>query len=266
MTLRDIVKILTKRAFPLFRKSIKTVTIDGMKLKYVYIDKGTPYTIVFENGLGTGFSFWDKTFLELSKEYSVFAYNRPFKEDMKINKEKDWTQDDCVNHAHDIVNQLKFLLDKCGVGQSYILVGHSLGGLYIQHFTKEYPSEVKAMVLVDAPYPDEFADLDAMKVPSKLRKQMELVSKNATRMSEMLLTSPITKQIPIVVLSALLKKELEEKPEMKEMIDFMHNKQKEYLTLYPWAKQIWVDTSHMVMYDKPEVVVDAIKDVICEIK
>lgn len=266
MKILEIIKILKKRAFPLFRKNIKTTTIDGMKIKYVYKDKGTPYTIVFENGLGTGFAFWDETFLALAKEHSVFAYNKPFKEDMKIAKEKDWTEEDCIENAHKVSHRLKALLDECNINASYILVGHSLGGLYIQHYTKEYPDDVDAMVLVDATFPDEFADLDAVQAPEKIRKQMEIISHNATRMSHILLSEPITKKIPITVLSALLKKDLEEKPEMKEMIAFMHSKQKEYPTLYPWAKQTWVDTSHMVMYDKPEVVVEAIENIIDEIK
>ena len=34
-----------------------------------------------------------------------------------------------------------------------MLVGHSLGGLYMQLFARVYPEELKALVLVDALYP-----------------------------------------------------------------------------------------------------------------
>jgi len=257
MKLIEFIKILKKRAFPLFRKQIKTTKIDGEKIKYVYIDKGTPYTIVFENGLGTGFSFWDRAFLELSKDYSVFAYNIPFKKDMKISKEKDWT-----DNSQEVTHRLKTLLDSCEVKAPYILVGHSLGGLYAQHFAKDYIDEVKAIVLVDATYPDEFADLDEMKMPPKMRKQMKILSINTTNMGQVLLSSPIIKEIPIMILSALLKKDIKENPQWKKMVAYMHKKQEEYLTLYPWAKQVWVESGHMIMYEKPEVVVDTVRKVI----
>jgi pimeloyl-ACP methyl ester carboxylesterase len=253
--LKKILQIFKKRAFPLFRKQIKNINIDGKKIKYIYADKGTPYTIVFENGLGTGMAFWDKTFLDLSKEHSVFAYSCPFKDEMKITKEG-WGDD-----AQSVTENIKVVLDKCKIITPYILVGHSLGGLYIQLFTKEYPDIVKAMVLVDGTYPDEFSDMEAMQIPLKLQKAWKNLSKNATNIGQTLLTSPITKEIPITILSALLKEDIHEHPEWGKMISCMHKKQEEYLTLYPWAKQNWVDSGHNIHFEKPEVVIDAVKEV-----
>ncbi len=96
---------------------------------------------------------------------------------------------------------------------------------------------VKAMVLVDATYPDEFSDMEAMDVPPKLQKAWKYLSKNATNIGQGLLTSPITKEIPITILSAILKEDILENPEWEKMIGSMHKKQKTYLTLYSWAKQ-----------------------------
>ena len=258
MKLKQIIKILTKRAFPLFRKDIQNTTIDDQKIKYVHIDKGTPYTIVFENGLGTGMSFWDSALLELSKEHSVFAYSRPLKEELKIMKEG-WQGD-----AEDVTNNIKKVLEKCEVKAPYILVGHSLGGLYIQLFTKAYPNSVKAILLVDGTYPEEFANMEAMKVPPKLQKSWKYLSQNTSYIGQRLLSSPITKQIPIMILSALLNEDVEENPEWKEMIICMHKKQEEYLSLYPWAKQVWVDSGHNIHFEKPEVVIEAIREIVEE--
>ena len=256
MKFKKIFKLLKKSLFPLFRKDIKKINIDGEKIKYVHVDKGTPYTIVFENGLGTGMSFWDKTFLELSKEHSVFAYRRPLKEEMKITK-KEWSED--VTY---VTQNIKKVLDSCKVKAPYVLVGHSLGGLYIQLFAKEYPDIVKAMVFVDATYPDEFSDMEAMGVPRKLQKAWKYLSKNATVIGQELLLSPIQKEIPITILSALLKEDIKEHPEWEKMIKNMHKKQEAYLTLYPWAKQTWVDSGHLIHFEKPEVVTTAIKDIL----
>jgi pimeloyl-ACP methyl ester carboxylesterase len=48
-----------------------------------------------------------------------------------------------------LVAELRALLQSAAVPQPYILVGHSFGGLVVQHFAALYPAEVKALVLVD---------------------------------------------------------------------------------------------------------------------
>ena len=256
MKIKMILKLVKKHLFPLFRKKIKTTKIDGQKIKYIHIDKGTPYTIIFENGLGTGMSFWDKTFVELSCDHNVFAYSRTFQDDTKIMK-KEWDKD-----AQCVTQDIKKVLDGCNVEAPYILVGHSLGGLYVQLFAKEYPDMVKAMVLVDATYPDEFSDMEAMDVPLKLQKSWKYLSKNATDIGQGLLASPMSKELPTIILSALLKEDVAEHPEWEKMIESMHKKQETYLTLYPWAKQTWVDSGHNIHFEKPEVVIGAIKDIL----
>ncbi len=258
MNIKDIVKLLYKGVFPLFRKDIKKITIKNKKRKYVHIDKGTPYTIVFENGLGTSMAFWDEIFLELSKEHSVFAHNRPFKEDMKLQK-KSWD-----GSSDNVVNNMKKVLDICEIKAPYILVGHSLGGLYIQLFAQKYPNLVKAMVLVDATTPDEFADIEVIKAPKMLQKYFKSLSKSLTALGEILLTSPIEKEIPMIILSATHKEDFQKKPKWQDMIKFIRQKQEEYLTLYPWAKLTWVDSGHVIMYEKPEVVIDAIRELVEE--
>jgi pimeloyl-ACP methyl ester carboxylesterase len=47
------------------------------------------------------------------------------------------------------VSELRALLDVAGVRPPYVLVGHSLGGLFARHFAQLYPSEVAALVLLD---------------------------------------------------------------------------------------------------------------------
>ena len=55
--------------------------------------------------------------------------------------------------ARTIVEELRAVLRFKGLRPPYVLVGHSLGGLYLQLFARSYPEEVKALVLVDALYP-----------------------------------------------------------------------------------------------------------------
>ena len=48
-----------------------------------------------------------------------------------------------------IVEELRRNLKHKGLSPPYILVGHSLGGLYMQLFARRYPQEVSGIVLVD---------------------------------------------------------------------------------------------------------------------
>ena len=58
------------------------------------------------------------------------------------------------------VDDLHTLLHVAGVAPPYVLVGHSSGGAYVQHYAYTYPSEVAGLVLVDASHEDEDEHLD----------------------------------------------------------------------------------------------------------
>lgn len=52
--------------------------------------------------------------------------------------------------------ELKQLLDNAGENPGFVLVGHSLGGMYVRSFAVEFPGDVAALVLVDPSHPDQF--------------------------------------------------------------------------------------------------------------
>ena len=49
----DVLKLLLKRANPVFKKYVKKEKIDQQVIKYAQIENKEP-TVVFENGLGMG--------------------------------------------------------------------------------------------------------------------------------------------------------------------------------------------------------------------
>jgi pimeloyl-ACP methyl ester carboxylesterase len=55
----------------------------------------------------------------------------------------------------EIGRQLHSLLQSAGVPGPYVLVGHSLGGMFVRLFAHQYPEDVVGMVLVDAAHPDQ---------------------------------------------------------------------------------------------------------------
>ena len=60
---------------------------------------------------------------------------------------------------HRVVEDLRVLLAEGSVEGPFVLVGHSLGGPYVQFFAARYPGEVAGMILVDATHEDTFVEL-----------------------------------------------------------------------------------------------------------
>jgi pimeloyl-ACP methyl ester carboxylesterase len=79
--------------------------------------------------------------------------------------------------APNIVEELHTLLARAGIEPPYVLVGHSIGGMYVRLYAHEYPEQVAGLVLVDATHEDQDARMpEAMaKMQATSRKVMPLV-------------------------------------------------------------------------------------------
>lgn len=54
-----------------------------------------------------------------------------------------------------IVDELHTLLTNGDVPKPYILVGHSMGGIYMLHYASRYPADIAGLVLVDSAHPQQ---------------------------------------------------------------------------------------------------------------
>jgi pimeloyl-ACP methyl ester carboxylesterase len=115
---------------------------------YVTAGTGSP-AVVFESGLGDGRETWQKVFAEVASFTTVFAYDRGGYGDSEAHSPD--------RSARQIVEELRALLKAAQVEPPFVLVGHSIGGLYVNLFARAYPDEVAGVVFVDARHED-FSD------------------------------------------------------------------------------------------------------------
>ncbi|SKC78990.1 alpha/beta fold hydrolase [Ohtaekwangia koreensis] len=97
--------------------------------------------IIFENGMGVGLGNWDTVIDQIAKFAPVFAYDRS-----GVEKSDKVYQMPTVKVVAD---NLKSLLTTLNISPPYILVGHSMGGVYIRAFAGFYPNDIAALVFVD---------------------------------------------------------------------------------------------------------------------
>lgn len=97
--------------------------------------------IIFENGMGVDLGNWKKILDQVSSFAPVFAYDRAgIGKTGKVFKMP--TTKFVAENLHGILNSLK-------IAPPYILVGHSLGGVYIRSFAGFYPNEISGLVFID---------------------------------------------------------------------------------------------------------------------
>ena len=227
-----------------------TARNDESRIEYA-VTKHDSLPVIFENGSGGTFNrAWEKVLSDISKDTTTFVYNRP-----------GYGDSDAVATPRDgahVVGELRLLLLSKGLKPPYVLVGHSLGGLYMQYFARRYPDEVAALILVDSMHPnaklgkgarENWPVWDRLKfvltVSAVVKREMDAVDSTG----EAVLSLPAFTGKPVIILSAAQPVEANEK-------------RKDLLHLYPGAKQIWVDSGHLISREKPESVISAIRDVL----
>ncbi len=93
-----------------------------------------------------------------------------------------------------IVEELHTLLDRAGVKPPYVLVGHSIGGIFVRYYANRYPEEVAGMVLVDPGHEEQ-----GQRFPSKIQqfqvRSMKLLAM-VLRLLQMMIVSGLTTLIP----------------------------------------------------------------------
>ncbi len=236
---------------------VTTAAVGGRQVESVVAGQGMS-VVVLENGLGGTLDWWAKVWPEAARESTVLAYNRA-----------GYGKSDVVAQTRDgthIVNELRALLQARKLPPPYVLVGHSLGGLYMQLYARQHPREVAALVLVDATHPEQLRGAgDPQGWPAWLKltfgmltsdtAKQELAALDAT--GQIVLGLPVDPAVPVWVLSAL-----HPMAQSSALADDANRKRAALATLYPGARQVWVDSGHGIPMEKPQAVVAAIHEAV----
>lgn len=139
--------IATKVEASTFTPYGEKVTVDGKSMNVVVAGEGDE-TIVLLPGLGTAAPALDfqPLIAELQDTYRVVAVE-PFGTGLS-------DQTDVARTADNIAREVHAALQELGVAR-YVLMGHSISGIYALTYTAAYPDEVSAFVGIDSSVPDQ---------------------------------------------------------------------------------------------------------------
>jgi len=216
---------------------------------------------VFLSGGGpSGISAWNKVYPKLSSKYSVFAYNRLGSG--KSSKSK------VPQSGKYIVATLHTLLHKKKIKPPYILVGHSLGGLYANLYARLYPEDLAGVVMVDSSHPEQFEKFKKhnLETGGLMRFILKAYKKiNPTKYSEIeafpetakfLKQAPRFPKIPLVVISAAKKTNSKKRIRVQQI---MHSLHKKLAKLAPNSRHIFATRSgHNIQREQPEIIIEAV--------
>ena len=215
-----------------------------------------PRTVILEAGLGDTLDVWKDVQPRIAAGCTrTLSYNRAgyLGSDPAVGPRDSAT----------IVAELRAELKRRNIDPPYVLVGHSLGGLYMQYFARNYPQEVAGLLLVDSSSWHQGMSVDSsantpymgrtavtLFMPWIMRR--EITDSDAA--GQQVHTSPQAEAIPTIVLSST-RGPLGETPAARAISADL---QDEIVADFPGAEHVRVaESGHYIQRDQPAVVVEA---------
>ena len=236
--------------------------VDGRRLAYVRLGEGTP-PIVFLAGAGMDIDSWFKVLPGVAAFGSVFAWDR-----LGVGR----SDPPAVPQTGEaVLATLRAVLAWAGVPPPYVLVAHSLGGLYAELFARSHPDEVAGVVFIEAASPEEALDpprpgltarvvdavahvIDRMRGRAHGLDEVDHVAETVRQIQ----TAPPFPDVPLVVVIG--GKRMRMVPEAA--FSAHQEAQRGRVGLSPQGRQVIASRSgHFPQLHEPEVVIDAIREV-----
>jgi pimeloyl-ACP methyl ester carboxylesterase len=146
-------RVIRRRVAKEFPAAGRLIDIGGRSIQLDCRGTGSP-TIVLEAGLDVlGSLAWATVHDSLAATTRACAYSRAGIL---------WSDpSDRPFSVSAVVADLHLTLEKAGERAPFILVAHSIGGLYATEFTRRFAADIAGLVLVDASHPDQVGRLEA---------------------------------------------------------------------------------------------------------
>lgn len=130
----------------------RLVTLDdGRMLHFIVKGEGEP-TLVLQSGGGSGIFAWQFVFDRLAESTRVIAYDRPG---------YGWSDPAPDADVETVIADLETALGEIEPTAPVVLVGHSLGGIYVRHHALKHPDRVVGLVLVDSSHEQQMQRMPA---------------------------------------------------------------------------------------------------------
>ncbi len=123
--------------------------IDNIHFEYKKIGRGE-VNIVFLSGFRMKFDNRNKVYPEIVADHSILLFNRH-----GVGSSAKATMEQV---GHTVVDEIHMLISKLNMNLPYLLVAHSLGGIFANLYARIYSNDISGLVLVDAPHPLKIAE------------------------------------------------------------------------------------------------------------
>ena len=234
------------------------IDIDGGMIAYRNGGAKKP-VVLFEAGFGSGLETWDSVFADISEHARAIAYSRPGYGDSALSL----IAEDGARTSQEVAYLLKDLLSELGVREPVILVGHSLGGLYVLKFAQDFPEMVHGIVLVDSRPKElrsacqQFGIGSCAKDPGAIIEDWPVhMRAEIAGMERSELAAPAAKElgaIPVTVITAVEAPSVDQPEKWREI---WVNEQKSFAGALENGRYVEaVGSGHYIHHERPDLVI-----------
>ena len=242
------------------RQSARLVTVGSGKMFLNCTGDASGPTVILEAGTGDTSEVWIAVQKQVEKFARVCSYDR-----LGLGKSDKLAS---PHTADEIVHDLHGLLHAAPVSPPYVMVGHSIAGIYVRKYADLYPTRVIGMVLLDSAHEEQFSRVSALspewahriasKFPADEQRAQGFLPGNERLIWQF--------DKPLIVLEhGEMPSAAASDPMAKQSEVVFHTLQQDLVSRSKYGQLREAKKSgHYIQRDRPELVIQAITDVIRE--